>query len=51
MSQERVWVEQWVRQPDGQWLRREYTQFEQALRLESVGVTLPLQAVYEGVAE
>ncbi len=37
VSQERVWVEQWGRQADETWLRREYTQPEQELRLESVG--------------
>ncbi|MDW8291242.1 MAG: Uma2 family endonuclease [Armatimonadota bacterium] len=49
VSQDRVHVEQFVRQADGLWQRREYTQPEQVVQLESVGAVLPLRAVYEGV--
>lgn len=50
VSQDKVCVEQFIRQPDGQWLKREYTLMEQVVHLESMDVDLPLHAVYEGIA-
>ncbi|MDW8291337.1 MAG: Uma2 family endonuclease, partial [Armatimonadota bacterium] len=49
VSQQSMRVEQFVRLPDGGWQRREYTRPEQVMQLESVGVALSVQAVYEGV--
>lgn len=50
VAQDTVYVEHFVRQPDGQWLRREYTLMEQVVHLESIDVDLPMHAVYEGIA-
>ncbi|GIV15961.1 MAG: hypothetical protein KatS3mg022_1396 [Armatimonadota bacterium] len=49
VSQDKVCVEHFIRQPDGQWLKREYTQLEHTIQLESAGIALPVQAIYEGV--
>jgi Uma2 family endonuclease len=39
-------VTRYVRQPDGQWLRADIIGLESAVRLESLGVELPLSAIY-----
>ena len=49
VSQNKVCIEHFIRQPDGQWLKREYTHPEQVVHLESVGADLPVQTVYEGI--
>ena len=49
VSQHRMCIEHFVRQPDGQWAQREYTRAEQVIHLESANIDLPVQAVYEGV--
>ncbi|GIV18657.1 MAG: hypothetical protein KatS3mg023_0408 [Armatimonadota bacterium] len=49
VSQDRMHIEHFVRQPDGQWAHREYTRAEQVIALESANVELRVQAVYEGV--
>lgn len=49
VSQDKVCVEHFIRQPDGQWLKRAYTLMEQVVHLESVNIDLPVQAIYEGI--
>ncbi|GBC95622.1 hypothetical protein HRbin16_01414 [bacterium HR16] len=49
VAQDRMCVEHFIRQSDGQWLRREYTHPEQVVHLESVDADLPVQTVYEGI--
>jgi Uma2 family endonuclease len=49
VAQDRIRIEHFIRQPDGQWLQREYTRAEQVIHLESTNIDLPVQAVYEGV--
>jgi len=39
-------VTRYVRQPDGQWLRADIIGLESAVRLESLGVELPLSEIY-----
>ncbi len=49
VAQDKMRVEHYIRQSDGEWLLREYTGADAVIRLESVAVELPLQQVYEGV--
>lgn len=49
VAQDKVRVEHFIRQPDGQWLQREYTQAEEVIHLTSVNIDLPVQTVYEGI--
>ncbi len=51
VSQERVEVEQFSRQPEGGWLLREANRLEDSLPLASIGCELSLAAVYERVFE
>jgi Uma2 family endonuclease len=50
VSQERVQVERFSRQPEGGWLLFEASQLEDRLPLASIACELPLVDVYEGVA-
>ncbi len=49
VAQDRIRIEHFIRQPDGQWLQREYTLPEEVMALESVGARIPLSVVYEGI--
>lgn len=49
VAQDRVHIERYVRQPDGQWVLTDYTQSDRAVPLESLGVELPIAQVYEGI--
>jgi Uma2 family endonuclease len=46
VEQARPHVTRYVRQPDGQWLRADAIGLESSIRLESLGVTLPLSEIY-----
>ncbi len=49
VSQDRVRIERYVRQPDGEWSLHDYTDLGQVVRLESLGVEIPIAQIYEGV--
>ncbi|MGQ9880775.1 MAG: Uma2 family endonuclease [Armatimonadota bacterium] len=49
VARDRVHIERYVRQPDGQWVLTDYTQSDRAVPLESLGVELPIAQVYEGI--
>ncbi len=49
VAQDKMCVEHFIRQPDGRWVKREYTHPEQVVHLESVDADLPMQTVYEGI--
>src|SRR5689334_21287561 len=46
MSQDQPHVTRYVRQPDGQWLRGDFIGLESSVKLESLGVVLPLNEIY-----
>jgi Uma2 family endonuclease len=46
VEQDRPHVTRYVRQPDGQWLRADIIGLENAVRLETLGVELPLNKIY-----
>jgi Uma2 family endonuclease len=46
VAQDRPHVTRYVRQPDDQWLRADIIGLESAVKLESLGVVLPLSEIY-----
>lgn len=46
VSQREHRVEQFIRQPDGSWLFREYRSLGDSLRLPSIGCEIPLEEIY-----
>ncbi len=46
VAQDRPHVTQYVRQPDGRWLRSDIIGVDSAVRLESLDVTFPLSEIY-----
>ncbi|MGH9847751.1 MAG: Uma2 family endonuclease [Blastocatellia bacterium] len=46
VAQDRPHVTQYVRQPDGRWLRSDIIGLDSAVRLESLDVTFPLSEIY-----
>lgn len=48
-SQDRVRIEHYVRQPDGQWRLTDYTQPDGAVPLESLRIELPIAQLHEGI--
>lgn len=46
ISQDRPQVTRYLRQPDDQWLRADISGFESFVKLESLGVVLPLSEIY-----
>lgn len=49
IAQDRPHVTRYVRQPDDQWLRADIIGLESAVKLESLGVVLPLSEIYRMV--
>jgi Uma2 family endonuclease len=49
ISQEQMYIEQYTRQPDGTWNRRDYWNPEEELKIESIGVAIPLARIYDQV--
>jgi Uma2 family endonuclease len=49
VAQDRVSIEQFVRQPDGRWLLTAVNRMEDVLELPSIGCQLPVSEVYEQV--
>ncbi|WP_020394299.1 Uma2 family endonuclease [Thiolinea disciformis] len=49
VAQDRISIERYTRNEQGQWLLSEATELDQTLQLEAIGCELSLQAVYEKV--
>lgn len=49
VDQDQVRIEQYARQPDNTWTFRDYQGLTAELRLDSIGVSLPLQRIYDRV--
>ena len=47
VDQEQVWVEQYSRQENGIWTLREYGSPDEELKIEFIGVAIPLRRIYE----
>lgn len=45
-----LFIEQYVQQANNTWLLRDLTRPDQELRLESIGVTIPVSTIYERVS-
>ena len=50
VSQDKISVEHFIRQPDGQWLKREYTQPGEVVVLESIEAGIQVSVIYEGMS-
>lgn len=50
VAQERPHVTRYVRQADNQWVRSDFIGLDSAVELKSLGVTLQLSEIYQGVA-
>ncbi len=51
VSQDQVRIEQFTRQPDGTWSLRDHLDFDDRLRIDSIGVAINLQRIYRGISE
>ncbi len=49
VDQEQVRVEQYTRQADGTWTLRDYQSPDEELKIDSIGVAIPLQRIYRRV--
>lgn len=49
VDQRRVLVEHFTRQPNNTWTLRDYQTLDDELRIETIGVAIPLRRVYAGV--
>ena len=49
IEQSKTLVEQYTRQPDGTWTLRDYRAPEAELKIGSIGVSIPLSRIYDGV--
>ena len=49
MDQRRVLVEHFTREPGNTWTLRDYQTLDAELHIETIGVGIPLQRIYEGV--
>lgn len=50
VAQDRPHVTRYLRQPDGQWLRGDFIGLESTVKLDSLGVTLPLSEIYRMIS-
>ena len=49
IDQRRVLVEHFTRQPDNSWTLRDCQKLDEELSIDTIGVKIPLQCIYEGV--
>ena len=49
VDQEQVRVEQYTRQADGTWTLRDYQSPDEELKIDSIGVAIPLRRIYDRV--
>jgi Uma2 family endonuclease len=47
VNQEQVRIEQFTRQPDGTWTLRDYQGPDEELKIDSIGVAIPLRQIYD----
>jgi Uma2 family endonuclease len=49
VEQDKIQVEQYIRQDDGTWMLRDHRGLDAELKMDSIGATLPLRLIYDGV--
>jgi len=49
VDQRRVLVEHFTREPGNTWTLRDYQALDDELRIETIGISIPLHQIYEGV--
>ena len=50
VNQEQARIEQFTRQPDGTWTFRDYQGPDEELKIDAIGVTIPLRRIYDRVS-
>jgi Uma2 family endonuclease len=49
VDQSQIRIEQYTRQPDNSWTLRDYQRPEEELKVDSIGVSIPLQRIYDQI--
>lgn len=49
ISQDKIQIEHWMRQPDDSWILREYNASAETISLPSIGIDLQLSEIYEKI--
>jgi len=49
VEQNKIQVEQYIRQDDGTWKLHDHQSMDAQLKMDSIGATLPLRLIYDGV--
>jgi Uma2 family endonuclease len=49
VSQEEIYIEQFTRPPNGVWTVRDYLDMDEELKIDSIGVAIPLRRIYDQV--
>jgi Uma2 family endonuclease len=50
VNQEQVRIEQFTPRPDGTWTFRDYQGPDEELKIDAIGVTIPLRRIYDRVS-
>jgi Uma2 family endonuclease len=50
VNQEQARIEQFTRRPDGTWTFRDYQGPDEELKIDAIGVTIPLRRIYDRVS-
>jgi Uma2 family endonuclease len=50
VNQEQVRIEQFTRRPDGTWTLHDYQGSDAELKIDSIGVAIPLRRIYDRVS-
>lgn len=49
VDQSQIRIEQYTRRPDGTWSLRDYQTLEEELKIEAIGVSIPLRQIYDRI--
>jgi Uma2 family endonuclease len=49
VEQSKIWIEHFTREADNTWTLRDYQQLDKDLKIDSIGVQIPLALIYERV--
>jgi Uma2 family endonuclease len=49
VSQEEIYIEQFTRPPNGVWTVRDYLDMDEELKIDSIGVAIPVHRIYDQV--
>ncbi len=49
MYQSKILIEHFTRQPDNTWTLRDHRRLDEELKIDSIGASIPLAAIYDRV--